>query len=474
MLEPQALAASLATNADVAEVSSLKDGHNSRPHISRTHSWACGFARRHILSSLRGAITVGRLTITEGDATHEIPGDRAHKAEGGHVELTIANEDFWLRVLLSGGLGFSEAFMAGEVEVSDLDALMHLWIDNQTTMKTALSSIAVRISSRLSGLFNNLFGQTRTQARLNVVAAYDQSNEFFKAFLSEDMMYSAAFWGEAEGGVLGDLDTARNAAELELEDAQRRKIHHICRKARVKPGDRVLEFGTGWGGFAVEAARAFGCEVDTLTLSIEQKKMAEERAKAAGMEAKVRVHLLDYRDIPAEFEKAFDAFVAIEMIEHVGAQHHKHLFKIIDFALKAEGTRAVTTTTTRPDFRYTAYQEKDFSRKYLWPNASLPSVSALVAAVRTGAQGRLSIDSIENHTLHYARTLREWNRRFETNVTPMLVPTDSNFATIGTADYEAFKRKWRYLFAYAGVGFAKGHVTSHVFTFVRPHDIPDL
>ncbi|KAJ7062785.1 cyclopropane-fatty-acyl-phospholipid synthase [Mycena amicta] len=474
MPEPQALAASLATNADVAEVSSLKDGHNSRPRVSRAHSWACGFARRHILSSLRGAITVGRLTITEGDATHEIPGDRAHKAESGHVKLTIATEDFWLRVLLSGGLGFSEAFMAREVEVSDLDALMHLWIDNQTTMKTALSSIAVRISSRLSGLFNNLFGQTRTRARLNVVAAYDQSNEFFKAFLSEDMMYSAAFWAEAEGGVLGDLDTTRKAAERELEDAQRRKIHHVCRKARVKPGDRVLEFGTGWGGFAVEAARAFGCEVVTLTLSIEQKKMAEERAREAGMEAKVRVHLLDYRDIPAEFEKAFDAFVAIEMIEHVGAQHHKLLFNIIDFALKAEGTRAVMTATTQPDFRYTAYQAKEFGRKYIWPNASLPSLSAIVAAVRAGAQGRLSVDSVENHTLHYARTLREWNRRFEANVTPMLVPTDSSFATIGTADYEAFKRKWRYLFAYASVGFATGYATSHVFTFVRPYDIPDL
>ncbi|KAJ7062802.1 cyclopropane-fatty-acyl-phospholipid synthase [Mycena amicta] len=457
MPEPQALAASQATNADTAESSSSKDGPDSRPRGSRASSWACGFARRYILSSLGGAMTVGRLTIFEGDATHEIPGD---KAEGGHVKLTIANENFWLRVLLSGGLGFSEAFMAGEVQVSDLDALMHLWIDNQTTMEAALSSIAVRISS--------------PQARLNVVAAYDQSNEFFKAFLGEYMMYSAVLWGEAEGGVLGDLDSTRKAAERELEDAQRRKIHHVCRKARVKPGDRVLEFGTGWGGFAVEAARAFGCEVDTLTLSIEQKKMAEERAREAGMEAKVRVHLLDYRDIPAEFEKAFDAFVAIEMIEHVGSQHHKLLFKIVDFALKAEGTRAVTTMSTQPDFRYTAYQAEDFSRKYIWPNVCLPSVSALVAAVHAGAQGRLSVDSIENHTLHSARTIREWSLRFEANVTTMLVPADSNFATIGAADYEAFKRKWQYLFAYAGVGFAMGHVTSHMFTFVRPHDIPDL
>lgn len=154
-----------------------------------------------------------------------------------------------------------------------------------------------------------------------------------QAFLSKEMMYSCALWSEAEGGVRGDLEQGPTPGDLEA--AQLRKIRHVLKKARVQPGHRILEFGSGWGGLAIEvspdpmphlhanltylslrqAVKTYGCEVDTLTLSIEQKKLAEERVQAAGLEGRIRVHLLDYREIPAEFEKAFDAFVSIEMLE---------------------------------------------------------------------------------------------------------------------------------------------------------------
>lgn len=198
-------------------------------------------------------------------------------------------------------------------------------------MENTLSSTFARISSALSALYNSFLGQTISQARLNAIASYDQSNELFKvsnmfgfcthshstssiqAFLSKEMMYSCALWDEAEGGVRGDLEIGPTPGDLEA--AQLRKIHHVLRQARVQPGHRILEFGSGWGGLAIEAARTYGCQVDTLTLSIEQKTLAEERIKAAGLEGQVRVHLMDYRDIPAEFEKAFDAFISIEMLE---------------------------------------------------------------------------------------------------------------------------------------------------------------
>jgi cyclopropane-fatty-acyl-phospholipid synthase len=127
------------------------------------------------------------------------------------------------------------------------------------------------------------------------------------------MMYSCALWSDAEGGVRGDLVSGSTPGDLEA--AQLRKIRHVLQAARVKPGHRILEFGAGWGGLAIEAATNYGCDVDTLTLSVEQKTLAEERIKAAGVEDRVRVHLLDYREIPPEFEKAFDAFVSIEMLE---------------------------------------------------------------------------------------------------------------------------------------------------------------
>ena len=147
-------------------------------------------------------------------------------------------------------------------------------------------------------------------------------------------MYSCALWGPEEGGVTGDLISGPTA--FDLETAQLRKIHHVLSKARIRAGQRILEFGSGWGGLAIEvssyfsirstslmqrqAARKYGCEVDSLTLSIEQKALADERIKAAGLEGRVRIHLMDYRDIPPEFKHAFDAFISIEMVEHVGSQ----------------------------------------------------------------------------------------------------------------------------------------------------------
>lgn len=178
--------------------------------------------------------------------------------------------------------------MVGDVEVSSLkgamnvrgilshhlsysDTTLQLWLDNQTGMEETLSSSVAKISSAISGLYNSFLGQTRSQARLNVIASYDQSNELFKvklsravsntllrphiflqAFLSKEMMYSCALWSEAEGGVRGDLEHGPTPGDLEA--AQLRKIHHVLRKARVKPGHRILEFGSGWGGLAIEVS----------------------------------------------------------------------------------------------------------------------------------------------------------------------------------------------------------------------------
>jgi cyclopropane-fatty-acyl-phospholipid synthase len=128
-----------------------------------------------------------------------------------------------------------------------------------------------------------------------------------------EMMYSCALWGPEEGGPQGDLE--RPPSPTMLEAAQHRKIRHVLGKARVKRGDRILEFGSGWGGLAIEAVLTYGCEVDTLTLSIEQKTLAEERIAKLGLQDKIRVHLMDYRELPPEWEKAFDAFISIEMLE---------------------------------------------------------------------------------------------------------------------------------------------------------------
>ncbi|KNZ75952.1 Cyclopropane-fatty-acyl-phospholipid synthase [Termitomyces sp. J132] len=429
-------------------------------------SWIISLARHSILSVFSAAITTDHLTIFDSEGTRYY----GRRRKGcNNVHLRIINDSFWLRILLSGDLGFSEAYMIGDIEVSSLKACMDLWLDNQSGMEYTFSSIVARASAAFSGFYNSFLGQTRSQARLNAIASYDQSNELFKAFLSDEMMYSCALWSDAEGGVCGDLEGGHRSGDLEA--AQLRKIRHVLTKARVKPGHRILEFGSGWGGLAIEAARTFDCEVDTLTLSIEQKTLAEERIKAAGLEGRVRVHLIDYREIPVEFEKVFDAFVSIEMVEHVGTKYYNTYFKLVDFALKSRDATAVICSTTFPEPRFTGYQSEDFMRRYMWPNACLPSATVLITAAQTGSCNRFTLEGVENHAAHYARTLREWGRRFDQNLNQGTIIKDFP-ALREHAVYDVFKRKWHYLFTYAGAGFAKGYITCHMLTFIRPNDTP--
>lgn len=429
-------------------------------------TWLGSFARSSLLAVLEQAITIGHLTIVDNGIEYEFG---EHTIGENDLRLTVINENFWSRVLMSGDLGFSEAYMIGDVQVSNLKAVMDLWLDNQSGLSN-LSLTANRVISAFSGLSNAFTGQTKARARLNAIASYDQSNELFKAFLSKEMMYSTALWSEVEGGVRGDLDMGPRPGDLEA--AQMRKIHHVLRRARVKPGSRLLEFGSGWGGLAIEAARSFGCEVDTITLSKEQKALAEERIKEAGLEGRVRVHLMDYRELPPEFEKAFDAFVSIEMIEHVGAKHYKTYFSLVDWALKSENAAAVVTSSTFPESRFSSYQAEDFMRRYMWPNSCLPSATSLITAANTATQGRFTLDGVENHAAHYPRTLREWGRRLEKNLTMDMIAKDFPEVRNNRSEFEAFKRKWQYLYAYAGAGFAKGYITCHMLTFIRQNDAP--
>ncbi|KAI0346935.1 cyclopropane fatty acid synthase [Trametopsis cervina] len=433
--------------------------------------WLTSFARASIHSLLSQVIHIGYLQIIEDGETFEY----GNKSATNAVCITVLDQNFWRRVLLqvfslrrlAGDLGLGEAYMLGEIHIDHLPRVMRLWIDNQDAI-SSMSSILSRVLSFSSSLSNAIFGQTKFQARLNAIASYDQSNDLFQAFLSKEMMYSCALWSSEEGGLDGDILSGPSPGDL--ESAQLRKIRHVLKKARLQPGHRILEFGSGWGGLAIEAAINFGCQVDSLTLSKEQKTFAEDRIKAAGVEDKVRIHLLDYRDIPREFKQAFDAFISIEMLEHVGSRHYKEYFSLVDYALKPSNATVVVTSSTFPESRYTGYQAQDFMRKYMWPNSCLPSATALVTAAYAGAKGRFTLEGVENHAAHYPRTLRSWDRRLKENLKQDVIaksyPSLSN-----PYEYAIFKRKWEYFFAYAGEGFIKGYITCHMLTFIRTNDV---
>jgi cyclopropane-fatty-acyl-phospholipid synthase len=200
-----------------------------------------------------------------------------------------------------------------------------------------ISSLAVSVLSGLSRASNSL-----SISMTNVSAHYDISNEIFASFLSPDMTYSCPLWTSEY------LQTPSESDSVFLQQAQVMKLRRIISEARIKASDHVLEIGTGWGSFAIEAVYQTGCKITSVTLSIEQKEEAEKRIEAAGFTGKIQVLLSDYRNIP-RVESGYDKVVSIEMIEHVGRDNLATYFSCISNLLHKTHGIAVFQASTMPD-----------------------------------------------------------------------------------------------------------------------------
>jgi cyclopropane-fatty-acyl-phospholipid synthase len=257
----------------------------------------------------------------------------------------------------------------------------------------------------------------------------------FVAFLSEDMTYSCPIWR---------LTSSKEASEETLEHAQMRKLDRFIKNARIKRRDHVLEIGTGWGSLAIRAVEKTGCRVTTLTLSREQKELADKRIAAAGFTDNIEVLLCDYRALPTPKEGYYDKVVSVEMLEAVGREFLATYFACIDKLLRPEGGIAVFQCITMPETRYEAYTKgEDFIRKYIFPGGHLPTVTQLVESISKGSQGRLIVDEVENIGPHYSKTLRLWKEKFMMNFDARIRPAlISEHSGMTESDAALFKRKW--------------------------------
>jgi cyclopropane-fatty-acyl-phospholipid synthase len=218
--------------------------------------------------------------------------------------------------------GFAEAYMSGELECNDLVALVSIYISNWAVLGTG--SRFLSLLPRLQHLLATLFRPNNTKnSLLNASSHYDTSNELFAAFLSRDMSYSCPIW---------------ESGEETLEDAQLRKVRNVIDKAEIKAHHHVLDIGGGWCFLAIEAVKRTGCRVTATTLSVEQKVLGEKRIKEEGLEDRVRVLLVDYRDTPLleGGKKRYDRVVSVEMLEHVGKEFMDGFFRAIDQLLDPE------------------------------------------------------------------------------------------------------------------------------------------
>ena len=435
-------------------------------HFSDATFVACtNFARGIVLSQLEN-LDRGTLILHDTDGSKRVFGapastgvfnqdlngmasplekDQLHMKRAPTVELHIHSPSAWPRILLANDMGFAEAYMLGEISCSDLSAFFRLFILNSTVSTfSPLSTLISTITTPLHRLSN-----TKEQALLNAQSHYCQSNALFAAFLDPTMTYSAPLWLP-----LSDPGSAMDT----LEAAQLRKLHYTIAAARIKAGDHVLEIGTGWGSFAIEAVRKTGCRVSTITLSSEQADVARQRVKEAGLEEKIEVLVCDYRHVPLPEggRGRFDKLVSIEMIEHVGAEYLDTYFACVNRYLKVEGGIAVLQSSTIPEGRYEGYKRRtDFIQRYIFPGGHLPTVSALVGSIDRASKGRLVVEDIKSVSGHYVAALRLWRERFLDNWESVIRPAlREKKPDMTDADMDVFKRKFVYYFGYSEAGFA--------------------
>jgi cyclopropane-fatty-acyl-phospholipid synthase len=393
---------------------------------------------------------------------HDVDGSKHAFGPTGalNVELHINASSAWTRLLLAHDIGFAEAYMLGELSCSDLTAFFRLFIQN-AAHQASRGSLVAAFAAATSGPLHHL-ANTSTQSILNAQRHYSLGNDVFAAFLDSTMTYSAPIW-------LPVSDPA--AATDDLEAAQHRKLQNALDAVRAKADDHVLEIGTGWGSFAIEAARTIGCRVTTVTASAAQAQLARERIQAAGVDGQVEVLVCDYREIPLPDggKGRYDKIVSIEMVEHVGAAYLDTYFECIDRCLKLDGGIAMVQGITIPEARAAGYgRRSDFIQRYIFPGGHLPTVSGLVASIDRGSQSRLVVEDITSVSGHYVRALREWRENFLANwdakIKPALVKSEPSMSDV---DMEIFRRKWEYYFCYCEAGFATKTLGDVCVTFGR-------
>ena len=405
-----------------------------RPHAMRGMGAIDRFLRRRLVERLRG-LSHGRLTLHDALGTQEL-GMPAHQATDLTVHVEVLDPAFYRAVAASGSVGAGEAYMDGQWRCDDLVALVRLLVRNRDLLDGMERGLA-----RLQGLvlrgWHALNRNTRSGSRRNIAAHYDLGNGFFELFLSADLMYSSAYWADGE-------DT--------LDQASTRKLDLICRKLDLRPGDRVLEIGTGWGGFAVHAALHYGCHVTTATISREQHALASERVAAAGVGGRVQVLLRDYRDLDGRYDK----LVSIEMIEAIGADYLPVYFRQLGRLLEPHGL-ALLQAITIEDHRYPqALKSVDFIKRHVFPGSFIPSIGAMLAANARASD--LGLVAQEDFGDSYARTLQAWRQRFMARLDEVRAQGFD----------ERFTRLWEFYLAYCEGGFRERSIGVSHLLLARP------
>ena len=379
--------------------------------------WVANFAKAQILKRLH-RLQIGRLTLIDAHEKHVF-------GQSDSIKATIYVHDarFYGEIAFGGSIGAGEAYMLGYWTADNLTNVIRLMCVNQSVMD-ALEGGYQWATKPLMKVLHWLNSNTTEGSRKNIAAHYDLGNDFFKLWLDPTMMYSSGIFEHATSS---------------LEAASLKKLKVICDKLDLKTTDHVVEIGTGWGGFAIYAARHYGCKVTTTTISKQQYALAVERVKAANLDSVITVLLNDYRDLEGKFDK----LVSIEMIEAVGHQYYDTYFAKVGNLLKPNGLALIQAITIVDQRFESAKNSVDFIQRYIFPGSCIPSNTAMLSSITKTSDLRLF--DCEDIGPHYATTLTAWRENFFTHIDAV--------RKLGYS--EEFIKMWEFYLCYCEGGFAE-------------------
>jgi cyclopropane-fatty-acyl-phospholipid synthase len=387
---------------------------------------------RRALFRLLAEIRGGRIEIVEPDGRRLAFGP----ADAGLRATVAVRDGAAYRRVFRGSTGLADGYIDGAWDSDDLVALFRIAARNVAALD--------RLRERWHPLLHGAQRLARTVplndprgSRRNVAAHYDLGNDLFELFLDPSLVYSCAYF-EAPGD--------------SLVDAQVAKLDRICRALQLRPGERLLEIGTGWGALAIHAAREYGAQVTTTTISREQHDLATERVRAAGVEDRVTVLLRDYRDLVGTYDK----LVSVEMIEAVGWQYFATFFRRCSELLAPDGAMLLQAITIDPAAYEVEKASRSFANTHVFPGGCLPSLPVIRANV--DAHTDLRPVWLDDITDHYVTTIGRWRAAFEAN--------RERAAALGYD--ERFQRLWRLYLAYVEAGFAERRIGDVQLLLAKP------
>ena len=340
------------------------------------------------------------------------------------ADIKINNPKFYFNIISGGSSALGEAHMNKDFYTSNLTNLIEISAKNIELVYSFSGSLKIK---KIKNFFKSIFASNTKSKSLQYISKhYDLGNNFFSKWLDKTLTYSSAVYENENDS---------------LEIAQKNKYQKLIDLLNVKDGNKVLEIGCGWGGFSEYLAKNYNVSIDCITISKKQFEFTKKRISDAGLNNKVNVLFLDYRDL----EDKYDKIVSIEMIEAVGENYLGKYFETIKKSLNKDGSAALQGITIRDDLFDRYKRSEDFIQKYIFPGGFLPSVNLMKTLIK---KNKLNLIKVNSYPDDYAKTLANWRINFFkawNNITPLGFD-------------ETFKRMWEFYLSYCEAGFKSKNI----------------